>query len=298
MNNELSDLTVVILTHKTNKNILENCLSSIDPKVKIILVENSKNFLLKDYIENKYKNVSIFCSGSNLGYGGGNNLGLQHTKTQYALILNPDTICKENFFLNIKEYLNDNLDYTIIGCQYENDPNWQPAGYFNTKTKLEDINISNNQKLLKVDWVVGCSMLLNLKKFNSKIIFDENFFLFFEEFDLCKSLKLKNENVYSSKNLIINHLGFKSSYYEKSSEIDLIKLRNWHYMWSFFYYHKKNDGYIKALYSSKGRLLRSLIKILYFSIILNKKEKIKYTYRFLGLINSIFGKKASFRLED
>ena len=44
--------------------------------------------------------------------------------------------------------------------------------------------------------------------------------------------------------------------------------------------------------------IAAILSNLYFSIILNKKEKIKYTYRFLGLINSIFGKKASFRLED
>ena len=160
------------------------------------------------------------------------------------------------------------------------------------------MNNSNNQKLLKVDWVVGCAMLLNLKKFNSKIVFDDNFFLFFEEFDLCKSLKLKNENVYTSKNLIINHLGFKSSYYEKNSEIEFIQLRNWHYMWSFFYYHNKNDGYIKALYTSKGRLLRALFKIFYFSLIFNRRERTKYIYRFLGLINSILGKKSWFRLKD
>ena len=298
MNNELTDLTVVVLTHKTNKNILENCLSSIDPKVKIILIENSKNFLLKDHIENKYKNVSIFCSGSNLGYGGGNNFGLKLSKTPYALILNPDTICKKNFFENIKEYLNDKIDYTIIGCQYENDPNWQPAGYFNKKTNLSDIQKEDDQKLTKVDWVVGCAMLLNLKKFKSKAIFDENFFLFFEEFDLCKILKLKNENVFSGKNLIINHLGLKSSYSEKIYEYEFIKLRNWHYMWSFFYYHKKNEGYLKALYASKGRFLRSLFRILYFSIIVNRKEKLKYTYRFFGLVNSIIGKKSWFRIND
>jgi Predicted glycosyltransferases len=80
MNNELENLTVVVLTHKTNKNTLENCLSLIDPNVKIILVENSNNFLHKEHIENKYKNVSIFCSGSNLGYGGSNNIGLKLTK--------------------------------------------------------------------------------------------------------------------------------------------------------------------------------------------------------------------------
>ena len=53
MNNELTNLTVVILTHKTNKNTLENCLSSIDPKVKIILIEtlNLVQMISKWYLQ-------------------------------------------------------------------------------------------------------------------------------------------------------------------------------------------------------------------------------------------------------
>ena len=262
------------------------------------MIENSKNFLQKDLIENKYKNVSIFCSGSNLGYAGGNNYGLKLTKTPYALVLNPDTICNKDFFKNIKEYLSNKIDFTIIGCQYKKNSIWQPAGYFNKKKNLKNTYEKNNQELLKVDWVVGCAMLLNLKKFKFKNIFDEKFFLFFEEFDLCKILKSKNENVYTSNILIVDHLGLKSSYSEKIYEYELLKLRNWHFMWSFFYYHKKNDGFFKALNYAKGRLLRSLFKIMYYSIIFNRKEKLKYTYRFLGLINSIIGKKSWFRIND
>ena len=50
--------------------------------------------------------MSIFCSGSNLGYGGGNNYGLQKVNTNYALILNPDLICEKDYFENLKIYLN------------------------------------------------------------------------------------------------------------------------------------------------------------------------------------------------
>ena len=64
------------------------------------------------------------------------------------------------------------------------------------------------------------------------------------------------------------------------------------------HYHKKNEGFLKALYASKGRLLRSLFRIFYFSIFNNRKEKLKYSYRFLGLINSIFAKKSWFRIND
>ena len=297
MSNNLSDLSVVIVTYKTNLNILEKCLSSIDPSVKIILVENSSKFINEDQISNKYKNVSIFCSGENIGYGGGNNYGLQKVDTKYALILNPDIICEKNYFQNLKNYLNDELDFSIIGSQYIDNELYAPAGFFDSDLSLKDAEYIQNLNLSKVDWVVGCSMLLNLKKFKSKFIFDENFFLFFEEFDLCKFLKKNGENVYSSSKLIVNHFGFKSST-DFTNETDLIKLRNWHYMWSYFYYHKKNEGYFKALKVSFGKLIRSFLKFIFFTLIFNKKKRTNYFYRFLGLLNSMMGKKSLFRINN
>ena len=66
-----------------------------------------------------------------------------------------------------------------------------PAGFFGEKENKEfRKNFKNNKidSISSVEWVTGCSMLINLKKFRNKELFDENFFLYFEEFDLCKSL--------------------------------------------------------------------------------------------------------------
>ena len=297
MNNNFSDLSVVIVTYKTNLNILEKSLSSIDPSVKIIIIENSPKFINEDQIANKYKNVSIFCTGSNIGYGRGNNYGLHKVDTNYALILNPDIVCEKSYFENLKIYLNNELDFSIIGSQYLDNETYAPAGFFDSNLCLKDADYIQDLNLSKVDWVVGCSMLLNLNKFKNKLIFDENFFLFFEEFDLCKKLKREGEKVYSSSKLIVNHFGFKSST-DLSDEIDLIKIRNWHYMWSYFYYHKKNEGYFNALKVSLIKLIRSLFKLILFTIIFNKKKRTSYCYRFLGLLNSMIGKKSSYRINS
>jgi len=297
MNNNFSDLSVVIVTYKTNLNILEKSLSSIDPSVKIIIIENSPKFINEDQIANKYKNVSIFCTGSNIGYGRGNNYGLQKVDTNYALILNPDIVCEKSYFENLKIYLNNELDFSIIGSQYLDNETYTPAGFFDSNLCLKDADYIQDLNLSKVDWVVGCSMLLNLNKFKNKLIFDENFFLFFEEFDLCKKLKREGEKVYSSSKLIVNHFGFKSST-DLTDEIDLIKIRNWHYMWSYFYYHKKNEGYFNALKVSLAKLIRSLFKLILFTIIFNKKKRTSYCYRFLGLLNSMIGKKSSYRINS
>ena len=113
MDSYLHQLTAVILTYKTNLDILKNCLKSINPKVKILIVENSSHFKYLKEIQSNFSNIEVICSGSNLGYGGGNNFGLNKVKTNYALILNPDTVCEDNFFSNVNKYLSGNIDFTL-----------------------------------------------------------------------------------------------------------------------------------------------------------------------------------------
>ena len=270
--NNLSQLTIVIVTYKTNLDILKNCLNSINNKIKTLIIENSNFFEYKKEIQEQFSNVEILCTGSNMGYGAGNNFGLKEVHTKYALILNPDVICSDDFFLNIVKYLEGNIDFSLIGSTYKEHTNYNPAGFFDNKN-LQSAKFIGEFDLYEVDWITGHTILINFDKFKEKKIFDENFFLFFEELDLCKSVKKRKEKF----------------------ELKSLKLRNWHYLWSMFYYNKKNYGYIFALKKSVSRLFRSIVRIIYYLIIFNKKGVIIYTYRLLGLINSIFLKKSWYR---
>ena len=296
--NNLDNLTLVILTYKTGKEILDNCLSSIDKNIKIIVVENSTYFENQKYFEDKYKNIKIILTEKNLGYAGGNNFGLKMVKTKYALIFNPDIICEKNFFSSIQKYLDGKLDFSIIGTSFAEKSDYHTAGFFDNKKNLKEANFLNEFNLYDVDWVSGCSLLLNLNNFDNEKIFDENFFLFFEENDLCFRVKSKGGKIFMSTDLKITHLGFKSSLASlEKYKFEFSKLRNWHYMWSFYYYHKKNYGMITALKKSTSRLLRYFMKFIFYSLMFDKKNKILYFCRFSGLINSICNKKSSFRIK-
>src|SRR6056300_1751163 len=269
-------ITVIIVTYKTHKRILENCLNSIDRNIKVIIIENSENFELKEFFTKKYNNIKIYCSGSNTGYGKGNNFGISKVTTQYALILN--------------KLININSNFHLLGCLYSKKNLENQAGYFNN-SKVKKIN-----HFTKVDWVKGFALIINLKKFKNKKIFDENYFLFFEEIDLCKSIKNINGNVYISNQLNVKHLGFKSSTNQKKSvNNQLEKLRNWHYLWSNFYYHRKHYGYLYSLQKNLIKLLSSLFKFLLFAILMQSSKRDKFLYRFLGLLNSLTGQPSSFR---
>ena len=296
---KLNNLTIVIVTYLTDRNILLDCLKSINKNIKVIIIENSNSFDGKKYLLNKFPNIDIQCSGSNLGYGAGNNFGLNLIKTDYALILNPDIVCDKKIFANIQKNLHSFDDFSIIGCQYLYDKIFIPAGFFNKKENenyKKKFFTHKQARLTKVDWVTGCSMLINLKKFDNKKIFDENYFLFFEEFDLCKSILRNNGKIYSANDLKVHHLGFKGSFGSNDRlKESASKLRDWHYMWSTFYFYRKNFNYFYALFIISDKFLKSFVKLVYFTIFYNRQNKNKYLYRFLGIITAVLGQKSNYR---
>jgi len=295
----LKDLTVIIVTYKTTQKIILDCLNSISKEVSILIVENSNSFINESLIITKFPNVNIVCTGENLGYGKGNNFGINRVKTDYVLILNPDVVCDNNFFSNILSVIDEAKDFTIIGCQYLSDDVFMPAGFFeknNNDNFVKDFKSNNIKSITEVEWVTGCSMLINLKKFNNREIFDKNFFLYFEEFDLCKSIKKTSGKIYTSNKLKINHLGFKSSLNEDEIEnLKTMNIKDWHFMWSSFYFYKKNYNFFYALFKLSGKLIKSFVKMIYFSVTFQKNNKNKYLYRFLGLFNSMIGNPSNYR---
>ena len=93
MNSE--DITVIITSFHSGNKIFD-CINSINQDVKIILIENSNDQLLKKEIQSRFSNVECILSEENLGYGAGNNLGLSKVETDYALIINPDVTLKND----------------------------------------------------------------------------------------------------------------------------------------------------------------------------------------------------------
>ena len=272
---ESKELSIIIVTFKSEGKI-SNCLNSIPADIKVKIIENSDNKNFKQEIENKYQNVECILTGSNKGYSAGNNLGLNKVTTKYALILNPDTILEKNainnFFITEKKI----NDFWLIG----------PG---NDQTLDEKFDKNN---ILEVNDLKGFAIFFNLRKFN-KIFFDENYFLYFEEIDLCKKIKINKGKIYLDKNIIIRHEG--SSSVEKTNEIELEKNRNWHWMWSTFYFHKKYKGFLIALLIIMPKFLSCILKIFFYSLIFNSKMRDIYLCRFSGILNSILGKKSWYR---
>ena len=272
---ESKKLTIVIVTFKSEHKIL-NCLDSISNETPVIIVENSNNKNFKNKIEKNYDNVSCILVGENKGYSSANNIGLSAVKTKYALVLNPDTVLDKNAIKNFFALSNTKNDFWLMG----------PAN-----DQMIELDFGE-KNLIEVDNLKGFAIFFNMSKFQN-MFFDENFFLFFEEIDLCRRIKKNNGKIYLGKNIIIKHEGANSVI--KTNSFELEKNRNWHWMWSTFYYQKKYNGFIQAFFLIFPKLLSSLIKTLFYFLTFKKEKRDIYFCRLSGILNSIVGKKSWYR---
>ncbi len=280
------NLSIVIVTLKSD-NVIHNCIKSIDPSIPIIVVENSKNTTFKEEIEYRYKNVECIISKENLGMGAGNNIGIKYAKTNYVLILNPDVTLQKDSLENIFAASKLINDFSIIAplCQDDNFPNY--------KILKKRKKTSKNTLPFKVDYVDGFAMLLNKSKFKENIFFDENFFLYLENDDLCLRVNKNGGSVFIIPTAKINHLGSHAVNSKYKTEVELS--RNWHWLWSKYYFNKKNFGITSALIECLPTFLSSILKILFYTLVGNHIEKKKNFNRVSGFYNAFIGKSSWYR---
>jgi N-acetylglucosaminyl-diphospho-decaprenol L-rhamnosyltransferase len=264
------DITVGIVAFRSEK-VIFKCLESLKNIKKIIILDNSNDLELKNKIKEIYPHINFILSKKNTGYGAGNNKIFKLAKTSHVLVLNPDTILSKNCIKELIHQANLIKNKFAIMAPTEK-----------KKTK---------KKIMEAEYVKGFSMLVNLSKIKRIKMFDKNYFLYLEEIDLCKRLKLVSEKIYICGKAKITHLNAKSS----NIGFEFEKCRNWHWMWSKVYYDKKFYGKIYAIKKSFFHLLKNFFKSIFFLLILNYDKYIIFYLRFSGTYNSLIGKKSWYR---
>ena len=215
--------------------------------------------------------------------GTGNNIGIKESKTEYVLILNPDVILEKNTIDELFVAANKLSDFTILAPLEINYKNYGRA-----------VQKDNSNNLpFKVDFVDGFAMLLNKKKFKENDYFDENFFMYLENNDLCKRVFNKGGSIFIVPNSKINHLAAKAVNEKFSVEVEYS--RNWHWIWSKYYFNKKHFGFLKAFLSGIKSYFSSILKFLFYSFLNNKVKRKIYFNRASGFFNALIGKSSWYR---
>ena len=161
------DVTIIIITYKSEK-IIYDFIKKIPQNIKVIIIENSKNYYLKKEIEEKYKNIKVYLKENN-GVSISLNFAVDQVKTKYFLQISPDinfNFEDINFFINFAKEKKDK--FAAIGPRF-----------LKIKEKSHK-QIDENFEFGKIDSIHGSCMFINKEVFLQIGKFDENFFLYFE----------------------------------------------------------------------------------------------------------------------
>lgn len=195
------NLSIIILSFNTKKLTLD-CIRSIfkiykknieDKEIEIIISDNNSKDGTIEEIE-KIKGVKLVKNQENFGFSKGNNLGERKANGKYVLFLNSDTQIKDNGFLKMIKFMDEHEKAGILGAKLTNPDgtSQKSCGNFYTLFNLlftlfgKDIIVRKNpNKLEKVEWVSGASLMIRRNIFNKIHGFDEDFFMYVEDMELC-----------------------------------------------------------------------------------------------------------------
>jgi len=258
-------VSIIIVNYKVKKELFA-CLSSIlnsKPKVsyELIVVDNDEQKIIEKDLRKKFPSVIYIKNPRNNGYGGGNNLGAAIAEGNNLFFLNPDTVVKKGAIDELVRFINNDKKIGIVAPLLLK-PTGQAYPLQGTKEltpirgifALSFINkIFPNNRYSKrfwikdwdkhsdkeVDVVPGTAFLIRRNIFEKAGKFDENFFLYFEEFDLCKRVKELGYKIFINHSAQVVHIWESST---KQVET------NSHFSKSRFLYFRKHFGLIHAIF--------------------------------------------------
>jgi GT2 family glycosyltransferase len=266
-------LTIQIVNFRS-RHYLKECLFSIaknlpvGAEVEIIIVNNDENSL--DGIADEAKGgpvVQIAEINKNVGFGSAHNAGLERSQGEYILFLNPDTKIHPGSLKKMLEAFTEDEKVGIVGpLLVDSTGKIDPDCFGPRRTLLSTIrgkifsqkerSPDFNNEIFETDWVSGGAMLVRRSVFEAVGGFDENYFMYFEDVDLCLRVKKQGLKIAVNPKARVFHESGKSFSNEREKKK--------HYYASQDYYIRKHFGRTAA---GLVKLLRLpyYVKNVYFS---------------------------------
>ena len=263
-----NDLTLIMVTYRSELLVKKNL--DILKKFKTIIVDNSNSNHLTEIVKD-YKNIKIIISKKNLGYGKAANLAISYAKTSLILTVNPDLILNTDGIQKlINEYHKDENNIGILSPSLYNEKMQRRTNgtvtYLNQLKGKRVFNNSNNlpEGNMCCEFLEGCCYLINRNFFNKLGGFDERFFMYFEDTDLCDRSIKKGKYIMEVPSSKFIHIGNSSSDKKKftNSKLSII-----HKISCYIYLQKNIKNLfliIKILKDTLDYLQRIIFNILKF----------------------------------
>jgi len=229
-------LSIVILCWN-DRNVIAECLQSIygtthATEFEVIVSDNGSTDGSIDLIRTNYPQVQVIENGCNLRFAKANNVGVKASRGDYVLILNPDTVIHEGALDAMVRIADLHPQIGAFGCRVLNsDGSYQVSArpfaslrgewivalylrwlsYVSERLRADAYPGWKGETPRQVDWITGCFMLIRADVFREVGGFDEQFFYYYEDMDLCRQIRAAGYQVAYVPDASITHLKGQST---------------------------------------------------------------------------------------
>jgi len=264
------DLSLIIVSFNT-RDVLRSCLESTlreitasHLQVETIVVDNNSRDGSADMVREEFPHVQLFVSPANFGFAGANNLAIHHARGRYIVLLNSDAFLQPGSLQLAARYMDATPAAALGGARLiGQDGAWQPSAR-SFPTPLHEMLMltglaakysgsrffGHNDRTwadplqpAQVDWAPGAFSIIRRSVLDAVGLFDENFFLYYEEVDLCRRIRRAGYQIWYWPDIVVVHIGGESSrqlghmqFSATGSQLTLWRMR------SMLLYFRKHHG--------------------------------------------------------
>lgn len=215
MGNKVMDASIIFVNYKT-KDLTIQAIQSVIEKTdgleyEIFVVDNNSQDGSIEAIEQEFPNINIIKNPINAGFGAANNLAIKQARGKYILCLNTDTLLINNAVKNMFDFMEKEENKNVGVCGgyiFDKDLNSSNCGgnfpsltdiiwkfglrkIFPKQYKKYCVTLNSEDKkyIKNIDYIAGADIFFRKSVLDKVGLFDEQFFMYYEETDLCKRIK-------------------------------------------------------------------------------------------------------------
>jgi len=276
----IGDLTIIIVLYQEKFELIRACLKNIK-NFKIIIVDNDNNVKIKKKIISEFFIYKYVLNKKNIGFSKAANIAVKLSDTKYIMNINADCLIKQD-------------DVLKLLLANKADPNCfiTSPTFYDSKDKLSQNASSFSDKIISynnnyfdgdvcVDWVLGSAIVFEKKIFIEIGMFDENFFLYFLDEDICRKAFEKKKSTIQMSTVKATHVHGKpktKNFFKK------IFLKSYHFTYDELYYNFKINNHYKIFSRLKKKIPNYFIKFLINILILKLGKATHYLSLILAFL--------------
>jgi len=287
MNFLINEITIIIILYEEKTDLVLQCLENIK-NFKIIIVDNAGNISLEKKIKEKYEIYKYFLNKKNYGFSKAANKAIKECDTEYILNLQADCLISNEEILKLLK----------SHKKYENCFITSPT-FYNKDSKLSYnagvLPEKNNERYILnlegdvcVETVLGSTILFKKKDILELGLFDENFFLYYVDFELCRRIIKNKKTIIQIFDVKVQH---EHGQIKVKNALKRIFIRNYNFTFDELYYFFKINEHFKIFKNLKKKIPNYIIKLIINFFLLRLSQSVYYFsrvaafYKFNKLLN-------------